>query len=127
MIPHITLGTERRLLEAMLDRNRAERILFHHVLGGLPENECDASFVVGDASLRFVYLLLIEDFARHACQDERHAQRSGPRSAVQPPRHARGRRLTRQIMFGACPPVQRSHSLLVSRVRRQRATKRLIE
>ncbi|MFC9254519.1 DinB family protein [Amycolatopsis thailandensis] len=145
-LPHITLGSERRLLEAMLDRNRAElvnavrglpdedarrrlvasrttpigllkhaavaeRIWFHHVLGGIPESECDgcttpgdASFVVGDdetlteviaeferasarsrviaagfdldeikihprvgdVSLRFVHLLLIEDFARHA-------------------------------------------------------------
>lgn len=144
--PRITIGAERRLLEAMLDRNRAElvnavrglseaasrrrlvasmttpigllkhaavaeRIWFHHVLGGVPENECDggttpgdASFVVGDhetlagviaeferasarsrviaadfdldelkthprvgdVSLRFVHLLLIEDFARHA-------------------------------------------------------------
>ena len=142
----MTTGTERRLLESMLDRNRAElvgtvrglseaaarrrlvaslttpigllkhaavaeRIWFHHVLGGLPENECDGgttpgepSFIVndketladviaefehasersraiaasfdlddtrthprvGDVSLRFIYLLLIEDFARHA-------------------------------------------------------------
>jgi hypothetical protein len=145
-IPRITTGTERRLLEYMLDRNRAElvdavrglsegdarrrlvaslttpigllkhaavaeRIWFQHVLAGLPESECDggttpgdASFVVddnetladviteferasarsrviaadfdlddtkkhpraGDVSLRFVYLLAIEDFARHA-------------------------------------------------------------
>ncbi|MFI6996822.1 DinB family protein [Nocardia sp. NPDC050175] len=145
-IPRITTGAERRLLEYMLDRNRAElintvrvlsehdarrrlvaslttpigllkhaavaeRIWFHHVLGGIPESQCDggttpgdASFVVddnetlaeviaefesasersraiaarfdlddikthprvGDVSLRFVYLLAIEDFARHA-------------------------------------------------------------
>ncbi|WP_433525376.1 DinB family protein [Nocardia pseudovaccinii] len=145
-IPRITTGTERRLLESMLDRNRAElintvgglsdeearrrlvasmttpigllkhaavaeRIWFQHVLAGLPESECDggttpgdASFViddnetlaeviaeferasersraiaaefdlddirthprVGDVSLRFIYLLAIEDFARHA-------------------------------------------------------------
>jgi hypothetical protein len=145
-IPLITTGGERRLLESMLDRNRAElvnavcglseaearrrlvaslttpiglvkhaavaeRIWFQHVLGGLPESECDggttpgdASFIVddsatladviaeferasersrviaagfdlddirthprvGDVSLRFIYLLAIEDFARHA-------------------------------------------------------------
>ncbi|MFC3454380.1 DinB family protein [Amycolatopsis speibonae] len=145
-LPPVTTGAERRLLETMLDRNRAEvvnavrglseddarrrlvtslttpigllkhvavaeRIWFQHVLGGLPESECDggtkpgdASFIVGDdetvsdviaeferasarsrviaagfdldvikvhprvgdVSLRFVYLLLIEDFARHA-------------------------------------------------------------
>jgi hypothetical protein len=145
-IPRITTGAERRLLESMLDRNRAglvdavrglsdvdarrrlvaslttpigllkhaavaERIWFHHVLAGLPESECDggttpgdASFLVsegetlagviteferasersrllaadfdlddirthprvGDVSLRFIYLLAIEDFARHA-------------------------------------------------------------
>ncbi|MEV6902261.1 DinB family protein [Amycolatopsis sp. NPDC051372] len=145
-MPPITTGTERRLLESMLDRNRAElvntvrglseaaarrrfvaslttpiglvkhaavaeRIWFQHVLAGLPESECDggttpgdASFLVddnqsladviseferaarrsreiaagfelddirthprvGDVSLRFVYLLAIEDFARHA-------------------------------------------------------------
>lgn len=145
-IPRITTGAERRLLEYMLDRNRAElintvrmlsehdarrrlvaslttpigllkhaavaeRIWFQHVLAGLPESECDggtmpgdASFVVddnealaeviaefesasersraiaarfdlddikthprvGDVSLRFIYLLAIEDFARHA-------------------------------------------------------------
>ncbi|PRY36831.1 DinB family protein [Umezawaea tangerina] len=145
-MPRITTGTERRLLEHMLDRNRAElvavvrglseedarrrlvasrttplgllkhaavaeRIWFQHVLAGLPESECDggttpgdASFEVaddessadviaefdracecsraiaaeldlddirthprvGDVSLRFVYLLAIEDFARHA-------------------------------------------------------------
>ncbi|MCP2257061.1 Protein of unknown function (DUF664) [Streptoalloteichus tenebrarius] len=145
-IPRITTGDERRLLEAMLDRNRAElvntvrglsdgdarrrlvaspttpigllkhaavaeRIWFQHVLAGLPRSECDggttagdASFVVaddetvadviaeferasersrviaagfdldhttphpdlGDVNLRFVYLLLTEDFARHA-------------------------------------------------------------
>lgn len=148
-IPRITTGAERRLLEYMLDRNRAElvdavrglseddarrrlvasmttpigllkhaavaeRIWFQHVLAGLPESECDggttpgdASFVVddnetladviteferaserasersrvlaadfdlddtrthprvGDVSLRFIYLLAIEDFARH--------------------------------------------------------------
>ncbi|MFC9434520.1 DUF664 domain-containing protein [Nocardia sp. NPDC057030] len=89
----------------------AERIWFQHVLGGIPESQCDggttpgdASFVVddnetldeviaefesasersraiaarfdlddikthprvGDVSLRFIYLLAIEDFARHA-------------------------------------------------------------
>jgi Protein of unknown function (DUF664) len=145
-MPRTTTGTERRLLESMLDRNRAElintvcglseaaarrrlvaslttpigllkhaavaeRIWFQHVLAGLPESECDggttpgdASFIVddnetladviaefehasersrviaadfdlddtrthprvGDVSLRFVYLLAIEDFARHA-------------------------------------------------------------
>jgi Protein of unknown function (DUF664) len=145
-LPRITTGAERRLLEYMLDRNRAalvdtvrglsehdarrrlvaslttpigllkhaavaERIWFQHVLGGLPASECDggttpgdASFVVddnesladviaeferasarsrviaadldlddtrthprvGEVSLRFVYLLAIEDFARHA-------------------------------------------------------------
>lgn len=145
-IPQLTTGTERRLLESMLDRNRAElintvlglseaaarrrlvaslttpigllkhaavaeRIWFQHVLAGLPESECDggttpgdASFIVddnetladviaefertsersrvvadgfelddirthprvGDVSLRFIYLLAIEDFARHA-------------------------------------------------------------
>jgi Protein of unknown function (DUF664) len=145
-MPRITMGTERRLLESALDRNRtelintvrglseeearrrlvvslttpigllkhaavAERRWFQHVLAGLPESECDgsttpgdASFIVedsqtlaeviaeferasqrsrviaadydlddirthpriGDVSLRFIYLLLIEDFARHA-------------------------------------------------------------
>jgi hypothetical protein len=145
-MPPITTGAERRLLESMLDRNRAElintvrglsevdarrrlvaslttpiglvkhaavaeRVWFQHVLGGLPETECDggttpgdASFIVadsetvadviaeferasersrviaadfdlddirthprtGDVSLRFIYLLAIEDFARHA-------------------------------------------------------------
>lgn len=145
-IPRITTGDERRLLESMLDRNRAElvntvrglseedarrrlvtsmttpigllkhaavaeRIWFQHVLAGLPRSECDggttpgdASFAVdenetladviaeferasqrsrviaaprdlddirthprvGDVSLRFIYLLAIEDFARHA-------------------------------------------------------------
>jgi hypothetical protein len=144
--PRTTLGTERQLLEYMLDRNRAElvdavrglseadahrrmvasrttpigllkhaavaeRIWFHHVLAGIPEDECDggttpgdASFAVedsetvaeviaefervsarsrvlaagvgldevrthpriGDVNLRFMYLLAIEDFARHA-------------------------------------------------------------
>jgi hypothetical protein len=144
--PEITTGSERRLLESMLDRNRAEligtvrdlseeearrrlvasattpigllkhaavaeRIWFQHVLGSVPESDCDggttpgeASFAVGDSetltdviaefkrasarsrliaaghdlddvkthprlgdvSLRFVYLLAIEDFARHA-------------------------------------------------------------
>jgi uncharacterized damage-inducible protein DinB len=89
----------------------AERIWFHHILGGLPKSECDggttagdASFVVddsetladviaefervsersrviaaefdldditthphvGEVNLRFIYLLAIEDFARHA-------------------------------------------------------------
>jgi uncharacterized damage-inducible protein DinB len=88
----------------------AERIWFHHVLGGVPESECDGgtipgdtSFVVadtetvadviaeferasarsreiaaafdlddlrthprlGEVNLRFIYLLAIEDFARH--------------------------------------------------------------
>ncbi|HET6504306.1 MAG TPA: DinB family protein, partial [Amycolatopsis sp.] len=145
-IPRITIGTERRLLEGMLDRNRAElintvrglseaearrrlvasrttpigllkhaavaeRIWFQHILAGLPKSECDggttsgdASFAVddsetladviaefertsersrviaadfdlddtrthprvGEVSLRFIYLFLIEDFARHA-------------------------------------------------------------
>lgn len=144
-IPQITTGAERRLLESMLDRNRAELIntlrglsetearrrlvpsmttsiglvkhaafaerkWFQHILGGLPESECDgamvgeASFVVGDnetvadviaefdrasersrviaadfdlddttthpdlgdVNLRFIYLLIMEDFARHA-------------------------------------------------------------
>jgi hypothetical protein len=145
-MPQITTGTERRLLENMLDRNRAElvntvrglseaearrrlvtslttpigllkhaavveRVWFQHVLAGVPESECDggttpgdASFVVddsetladviaeferasersrviaadfdlddirthprvGDVSLRFIHLLAIEDFARHA-------------------------------------------------------------
>jgi hypothetical protein len=144
--PRTTIGTERRLLESMLDRNRAElidtvrglseqdarrrlvastttpigllkhaavveRIWFQQVLGGLSESECDgatspgaAGFVVednetvadvigeferasrrsralttefdldvirthprvGEVSLRFIYLLAIEDFARHA-------------------------------------------------------------
>ncbi|MFI1918142.1 DinB family protein [Nocardia sp. NPDC020380] len=144
--PRITIGDERRMLEDMLDRNRAElvntlrgmsekdarrrlvasmttpiglvkhaavaqRIWFQQVLAGLPESECDggttpgdASFVVGEnetvsdviaefdhgsersrviaagfdldelrthprlgeVSLRFIYLFLIEDFARHA-------------------------------------------------------------
>ena len=144
--PRITTGTERRLLESTLDRNRAElirtarglsesaarrrlvaslttpigllkhaavaeRIWFQRVLAGLPASECDggttpgdASFVVddnetladviaeferasersrviaagfdlddvrthprvGDVNLRFIYLLAIEDFARHA-------------------------------------------------------------
>ncbi|WP_405163667.1 DinB family protein [Nocardia sp. NBC_01499] len=144
--PRNTIGDERRLLEQMLDRNRAElantlrglseedarrrlvaslttpigllkhaavaqRIWFQHILAGLPESECDggttpgdASFVVGEnetvadviaefdrgsersrviaadfdlddirthprlgeVSLRFIYLFLIEDFARHA-------------------------------------------------------------
>jgi uncharacterized damage-inducible protein DinB len=145
-MPRITAGPERRLLESMLDRNRAqlintvrslpeaeahrrlvaslttpigllkhaavaERIWFQHVLAGLPESECDGgttpgdtSFIVddtetladviaeferasersraiaadfdldetrthprvGDVNLRFIYLLAIEDFARHA-------------------------------------------------------------
>jgi hypothetical protein len=145
-IPQTTIGTERQLLDSMLDRNRselintarglsdehargrlvaslttpigllkhaavAERIWFHHLLGGVPTDECDggttagdASFTVadsetlvevitefervsdrsrsiaaefdlddvrahphlGDVSLRFIYLLAIEDFARHA-------------------------------------------------------------
>ncbi|PKW16691.1 DinB family protein [Saccharopolyspora spinosa] len=145
-IPRITTGAERRLLESMLDRNRAElintarglseaearrrlvaspttpigllkhaavaeRIWFQHILAGLPKSECDggttagdASFVVddnetladviaefervsersrtiaadfdldetrthphvGDVNLRFIYLLIMEDFARHA-------------------------------------------------------------
>src|SRR2546429_7447187 len=86
-IPRTTTGTERRLLEYMLDRNRAalvdsvrglseddarrrlvasattpigllkhaavvERIWFQHVLGGLPESECDGGTTPGDA--RFV-------------------------------------------------------------------------
>ncbi|SEA30307.1 MULTISPECIES: DinB family protein [unclassified Mycobacterium] len=145
-IPQITSGGERRLLESMLDRNRAElvnavrglsdadarrrgvasmttpigllkhaavaeRIWFQHILGKVPESECgggttagDASFVVddgqsvadviaefesasarsravaarfdldevrthphlGEVNLRFIYLLALEDFARHA-------------------------------------------------------------
>jgi hypothetical protein len=145
-IPRITTGTERRLLEHMLDRNRAElvttvrglseedarrrlvaspttpvgllkhaavaeRIWFHQLLAGLPEGACDGGTTAGDASfvvddneeladviaeferasarsreiaagfdldetrkhprvgyvnLRFIYLLAIEDFARHA-------------------------------------------------------------
>jgi hypothetical protein len=145
-IPRITIGDERRLLESMLDRNRAElvntvrglseedarrrlvasmttpigllkhaavaqRIWFQHILAALPKIECDggttsgdASFVVdenetvadviaeferasersraiaadfdlddirthprlGEVSLRFIYLFVIEDFARHA-------------------------------------------------------------
>ncbi len=144
--PRLTTGTERTMLEHMLDRNRqalietarglsetdarrrlvtslttpiglikhaatAERIWFQRTLLGLDESACDGyatgddgSFVVtggetladviaeferasersrviaagfdlddtkphrliGDVSLRFVYLLLIEDFARHA-------------------------------------------------------------
>lgn len=145
-IPQTTTGTERRLLESTLDRNRAElintvrglsdadarrrcvasmttpigllkhaavaeRIWFQHILGGVPKNACgggttagDTSFIVddvetvvdviaefemasersrvfaakfdlddirahphlGNVNLRFVYLLAIEDFARHA-------------------------------------------------------------
>lgn len=145
-IPQTTTGTERRLLDSMLDRNRtelintarglseeaararlvssvttpigllkhaavAERIWFHHLLGGISLDECgggtiagDASFTVadretladvitefeavssrsrtitaefdldetrthphiGEVNLRFIYLLAIEDFARHA-------------------------------------------------------------
>jgi len=145
-IPQTTTGTERRLLESMLDRNRielintvcglsegdararlvesmttpigllkhaatAERIWFHHLLGGLSPEECDGGTTGGDPSfnvahsetladvitefetasrlsstitarfdldetrmhphigevnLRFIYLLAIEDFARHA-------------------------------------------------------------
>jgi hypothetical protein len=144
--PRLTTGTERNMLEHMLDRNRqalidtarglsetdsrrrlvaslttpiglikhaatAERIWFQRTLLGLDESTCDGhatggdgSFVVadgetladviadferasersraiaadfelddakthprvGDVSLRFIYLLLIEDFARHA-------------------------------------------------------------
>ncbi|MQY21608.1 DinB family protein [Nocardia macrotermitis] len=144
-IPLITMGDERRLLEDMLDRNRAElintvrglserdarrrlvasvttpiglvkhaavaeRIWFQHILAGVPKHEIEggttageASFVVGEkesvdaviaefegvnersraiaagfdldqlrthprlgeVSLRFIYLFLIEDFARH--------------------------------------------------------------
>ncbi|MER7015409.1 DinB family protein [Saccharopolyspora sp. NPDC000359] len=89
----------------------AERIWFHHVLGGLPKDQCDGGTTAGDASflvggretvrdviseferasersraiaadfdldhtavhpdlgevnLRFIYLLIAEDFARHA-------------------------------------------------------------
>ncbi|SFW81465.1 DinB family protein [Amycolatopsis australiensis] len=146
VLPEITTGPERLLLEAMMDRNRravidtarglsetdarkrlvtslttpiglvkhaatAERRWFPLFLLGLPESECggpttagDPSFVVGEdetpagviaeferasarsretaagfdlddtwthpvlgeVNLRFVYLLLIEDFARHA-------------------------------------------------------------
>lgn len=142
---HITDGSERQILEYMLDHNRAELIdtvrglseaearrrlvpsmttsiglvkhaafaerkWFQHILGGLPESECDgpmvgeASFVVSDhetvadviaeferasnrartivadidldatrghpasgtVSLRWIYLLMIQEFARHA-------------------------------------------------------------
>lgn len=146
VLPEITTGSERLLLEAMMDRQRravadtarglsetdvrrrlvaslttpiglvkhaamAERRWFQGLLLGLDESECDgpttpgdASFVVaesetlddviaeferasarsreiaarfelddtwthdvlGEVNLRFVYLLLIEDFARHA-------------------------------------------------------------
>ncbi|MEU8639093.1 DinB family protein [Amycolatopsis sp. NPDC048633] len=146
VLPEITTGSERLLLEAMMDRQRravadtarglsetdvrqrlvaslttpiglvkhvamAERRWFQGLLLGLGESECDgpttpgdASFVVddsetledvvaelerasarsreiaarfelddtwthdvlGEVNLRFVYLLLIEDFARHA-------------------------------------------------------------
>ncbi|WP_439380510.1 DinB family protein [Amycolatopsis lexingtonensis] len=146
VLPEITTGTERHLLEATMDRQRravadtarglsetdarerlvasvttpiglvkhaamAERRWFQWLVQGLAESECDGpttpgdpSFVVaesetvadviaeferasarsreiaarfelddtwkhdvlGDVSLRFVYLLLIEDFARHA-------------------------------------------------------------
>ncbi|WP_410673595.1 DinB family protein [Amycolatopsis sp. cmx-4-68] len=146
VLPEITTGPERLLLEAMMDRNRravadtarglsetdvrqrlvaslttpiglikhaamAERRWFQCLVLGLDESECDgpttpgdASFVVddselladviaeferacarsreiaarfdlddtwthdvlGEVNLRFVYLLLIEDFARHA-------------------------------------------------------------
>lgn len=146
MLPRMTTGPERLMLEHMLDRNRqalidtvqglseadarrrlvaslttpiglikhaatAERRWFQRVLLGLDESECDGyatpgdgSFVVvdaekladvineferasersrviaadfalddtkthplaGEVSLRFIYLLLIEDFARHA-------------------------------------------------------------
>jgi hypothetical protein len=146
MLPRMTIGPERLMLESMLDRNRralidttrglsetdarrrlvaslttpiglikhaatAERIWFQRTLLGLGESACDGpatggdgSFVVadgetladviaeferasersrviatdfelddtkvhsraGDVSLRFIYLLLIEDFARHA-------------------------------------------------------------
>ncbi|GAB2548826.1 DinB family protein [Nocardia heshunensis] len=145
-IPLVTHGDERRLLENMLDRNRAElvntlrglseedarrrlvasvttpiglvkhaataqRIWFQQVLAGLPASECDGGTTPGDASfavgpdetvadviaefergsarsraiaadydldetrthprlgevtLRFIYLFLIEDFARHS-------------------------------------------------------------
>lgn len=145
-IPDVSTGTERRLLESTLDRNRAqlvntvrglseedarrrpvasmttpiglvkhaavaERVWFQHILGGLAKSECgggtrtgDASFfvddresladvisefertsqrsrtiaagfdlddvrthpVLGEVNLRFIYLLAIEDFARHA-------------------------------------------------------------
>jgi Protein of unknown function (DUF664) len=146
MLPRMTTGPERLMLESMLDRNRqalidttrglsetevrwrlvaslttpiglikhaaaAERIWFQRTLLGLDESACDGqaaggdgSFVVadgesladviaeferasersrviaadfelddtnvhtraGEVSLRFIYLLLIEDFARHA-------------------------------------------------------------
>ncbi|WP_206797364.1 DinB family protein [Amycolatopsis sp. MtRt-6] len=146
VLPETTTGSERRLLEAMLDRNRravvdtarglsetdvrkrlvtslttpiglvkhaamAERRWFQLLVLGLDASECDGSTTPGDASfvvaesetladviaeferasarsreiaagfdlddtwphdvlgevnLRFVYLLLIEDFARHA-------------------------------------------------------------
>jgi Protein of unknown function (DUF664) len=164
-IPRVTTGTERRLLESMLDRNRAElintvrglseaqarrhlvaslttpigllkhaavaeRIWFQHVLAGLPASECDggttpgdASFLVddgetvadviaeferasersrviaadfdlddtrthprvGDVSLRFIYLLAIEDFARHAGHgDILHEQIRHPSAPTEP-------------------------------------------
>lgn len=168
-IPQITTGAERRLLNSMLDRNRAElvntvrgltevdarsrlvnsmttpigllkhaavaeRIWFHHLLGGLPKNECgggttpgDPSFAVddsetvgdvisefecasessrviaagfeldeirthphvGEVSLRFIYLLAIEDFARHAGHGDilreqiEHGTARGSRGAAQ--------------------------------------------
>lgn len=146
MLPEMTTGPERLMLEHMFDRNRravidtarglsevdarrrlvvslttpiglikhaatAERVWFQRTLLGLDESECDGhatggdgSFVVadgetlddviaeferasersrviaagfdlddttthpvaGEVSLRFIYLLLIEDFARHA-------------------------------------------------------------
>jgi hypothetical protein len=145
-LPLVTTGSERELLEGVLDRARAElvnavrglsevdarrrlvpslttpvgllkhaavaqRIWFQHVLGGVPKSECDGgttagdpSFVVGDdetvadviaeferasqrareiaaghgldetrthhvlgeVSLRFIYLFAIEDLSRHA-------------------------------------------------------------
>ncbi|MFF3567674.1 DinB family protein [Nocardia jiangxiensis] len=143
--PVVTIGGERRLLEGVLDRNRAElantlrglseadarrrlvasvttpiglvkhaavaqRIWFQHILAGIPKPDCDggttsgdASFVVGEdetvadviaefervnersraiaaefeldeirthpglgeVNLRFIYLFVIEDLARH--------------------------------------------------------------
>lgn len=166
MLPRMTTGPERLVVEHMLDRNRkalvdtarglseadarrrlvvslttpiglvkhaaaAERIWFQRTLLGLDESECDGhaaggdgSFVVtdgetladviaeferasersreiatgfdlddtathplaGEVSLRFVYLLLIEDFARHAGHGDilREHIAAAPRAEVEP-------------------------------------------